>query len=210
MSLVNDYEIILRGLHSMLGHYADRVRVVEHETGGTAARSADIALFDTFPGRRDALDRAARMVEEQQVDHVVLYTWDTASEFLDIAASVGVAAVVLKSTSGGALVDVLERVAGGERIGLDHVGRAGRDLGTEAFSVREREVLALLALGRSNAQIARELFLSIDTIKTYVRRVFTKLGVNNRTQAALLAAGYDVGPPTLLRHDAAPAAGSSE
>ena len=53
----------------------------------------------------------------------------------------------------------------------------------------------MLALGSSNAQIARELFLSVDTVKTYVRRVFQKLGVNSRTQAALLAQRYDLAPP---------------
>jgi DNA-binding NarL/FixJ family response regulator len=56
-------------------------------------------------------------------------------------------------------------------------------------------VLALLALGLSNPEIAVELFLSVDTVKTYVRRVFAKLGVNNRTNAALLAAKYDLAPP---------------
>jgi DNA-binding NarL/FixJ family response regulator len=135
------------------------------------------------------------MSEEGVVDHIVLYTWDAAPKFVEAAEAIGAAAVVLKSVSGEHLVDQLERVAGGERIGLSDQSRAnGRSHG-EALSLREQEVLALLALGLSNPEIADELFLSVDTIKTYVRRVFAKLGVNNRTNAALLAANFDLAPP---------------
>lgn len=196
VALVNDYELILQGLHSMLTPYADRLKVVEHEVGGTPDHVADVALFDTFAGRRDALARAADMVNEGLVQHVILYTWDAPAEFLEIARATGVSGVVLKSTTGKALVEMIERVVDGERVGLDHVGPTARHIADDVLSLREHEVLALLALGYSNPQIARELFLSVDTVKTYVRRVFTKLGVNNRTQAALLAAGHDVAAPS--------------
>ena len=53
----------------------------------------------------------------------------------------------------------------------------------------------MVALGLSNREVAAELYLSVDTVKTYVRRVYSKLGVRNRTQAALKATGYDVPPP---------------
>lgn len=195
VSLVNDYEVILRGLHSMLSPFSDRITVVEHQIGGTPDERAHIALFDTFAGRRDALDRARQMTEDGLVDHIVLYTWDAAPRFLDIAKSIGVSAVILKSVSGELLVEQLERVVAGERLGWSDSSRSvGRGSG-EALSMREQEVLALLALGFSNPEIAQELFLSVDTVKTYVRRVFAKLGVNNRTNAALLAAKYDLPPP---------------
>lgn len=195
VALVNDYEVIVRGLHSMLEPFTDRVSIVEHEIGDTPDRPADIALFDTFAGRRDALDRAAEMVRDGKVGHVVLYTWDAAPEFLDIAREVGVSAVVLKSVNAAELVDIFDRVVEGERVGLDNVARGERRLASDDLSTREHEVLALIALGYSNGEIASELFLSVDTIKTYVRRLFVKLGVSNRTQAALMAAGHSVGPP---------------
>lgn len=195
VALVNDYEVILRGLHSMLAPFADRILVVEHEVGGIPETTADVALFDTFAGRRDALQRAAEMVVGARIEHVILYTWDAAPEFLDLARDNGVSGVILKSVTGRTLVDQIERVTGGERIGLEQVARSERGAASETLSLREQEVLALLALGYSNPQIARELFLSVDTVKTYVRRVFGKLGVNNRTNAALLAADYDLGPP---------------
>ena len=82
VSLVNDYEIIVAGLAAMLAPYSDRVRVVELEVNGEPRRQADIALFDTFAGRRHALSRATSMVRVGYVSHVVLYTWDATADFL--------------------------------------------------------------------------------------------------------------------------------
>ena len=195
VSIVNDYEIIVRGLAAMLAEYPDRVRVVELEAGGAPSQSCDVALYDTFAGRRHSLERAEKMVASQIVRHVVLYTWDAPGEFLEDAARIGVSGVVLKSRGAGDLVDVLERVATGERVGLDVVSRGREHCAPPDLSMREHEVLALVALGMSNREVAEELYLSVDTVKTYVRRLFSKLGVSNRTQAALKAAGYDVQPP---------------
>ena len=194
VALVNDYEIILRGLHSMLTPFADRIQVVEHETSGTPDNHADVALFDTFASRRDALDRARDMIADGKVRHVVLYTFDATEEFLSIARDVGVSGVVLKSATGDVLATAIERVMAGERVGLDDVVRATRSRTSKDLSPREQEVLALLALGRTNAEIGEQLFLSVDTVKTYVRRVFAKLGVNNRTQAAMHAAERSLTP----------------
>jgi len=184
VALVNDYEIILRGLHSMLEPFSDRIEVVEHETLGTPDEHADVALFDTFASRRDALERARAMIAEGKCKHVVLYTFDAAEEFLTIARDIGVSGVVLKSATGDVLATAIERVVAGERVGLDDVVRATRSRTSKDLSPREQEVLALLALGRTNA----------DTVKTYVRRVFAKLGVNNRTQAAMHAAERSLTP----------------
>jgi DNA-binding NarL/FixJ family response regulator len=194
VALVNDYEIILRGLHSMLEPFSDWIEVVEHETSGTPDHHADVALFDTFASRRDALERARAMIAEGKVTHVVLYTFDAAEEFLTIARDIGVSGVVLKSATGDVLATAIERVMAGERVGLDDVVRATRSRSSKDLSPREQEVLALLALGRTNAEIGEQLFLSVDTVKTYVRRVFAKLGVNNRTQAAMHAAERSLTP----------------
>lgn len=180
----------------MLAPYADRVAVVEHEVGGIPDRWVDVALFDTFAGRRDAIARAAEMVESGRSRHVVLYTWDASAEFLEGARSIGASAVLLKSVAGADLVLALERIVEGERVGLDHVTRSPGTESADPLSSREQEVLAMLALGCSNAEIADELYLSVDTVKTYVRRVFRKLDVHNRTQAAMLAQQYGLAPPS--------------
>jgi DNA-binding NarL/FixJ family response regulator len=195
VALVNDYEIIVHGLAGMLAPFSERVRLVEMKVRDEPRRAADVALFDTFAGRRHSIDRARDMVLAGHVEHVLLYTWDAAPEFLALAANAGVSGVVLKSQAGVALVDAIERVAKGERIGLENVQRGRYARGHEALSTREQEVLALIALGMTNAEIGNELFLSINTVKTYVRRLYGKLGVKNRAQAALHAATHNLMPP---------------
>ncbi|MCU1359416.1 MAG: LuxR family transcriptional regulator [Ilumatobacteraceae bacterium] len=194
VSLVNDYEIIVTGLAAMLSPYSDRIQVVELKVDGEATRQADIALFDTFAGRRHALSRASAMVRDGVVDHVVLYTWDATADFLTQVENAGVSAVILKSVSGERLVQALERTVSGERMGMSHVTRSPRSEQTNELSNREKEVLALLALGSTNRQIANELYLSVDTVKSHMRRLYSKLGVSNRTQAALRAEQFQLRP----------------
>lgn len=194
VSLVNDYEIIVSGLAAMLAPYSDRIRVVELNVEREPRRQADIALFDTFAGRRHALSRAASMVRDGFVDHVVLYTWDATADFLAQVEDAGVAGVILKSVSSERLVQALERTVSGERMGMSNVTRSPRSEQTNELSNREKEVLALLALGSTNRQIASELYLSVDTVKSHMRRLYSKLGVSNRTQAALRAEQYQLRP----------------
>jgi DNA-binding NarL/FixJ family response regulator len=134
------------------------------------------------------------MVRDGYVDHVVLYTWDATADFLAQAEQAGVSGVILKSVGGERLVQALERTVSGERMGMSHITRSPRSEQTNELSNREKEVLALLALGSTNRQIANELYLSVDTVKSHMRRLYSKLGVSNRTQAALRADQYQLRP----------------
>lgn len=192
VTLVNDYEIIVQGLRRMLEPFSTRVTVVETEAGGLPDLPTDIALFDTFGGRRYTLQRVSHMARSSSIGKVVLYTWDAPPAFRDDIGRQAIDGVILKAVTGEALVEALERIHAGESIGLDSLAESPT---SATLSEREQEVLALMALGMSNRQIAHELYLSIDTIKTHVRSVFGKLGVSNRTQAALLAADVGVAPP---------------
>lgn len=186
VGIVNDYEVIVRGVAAMLAPYHDRVAVVEIETDGLPRGPMDVALFDTFAGRRHTLGRAADMIASGAARHVVLYTWDAAAPFVAAARDLGISGIVLKSRSAEGLVEALERVAAGERVGLDG-GAAALSMRMVELSDRESEVLALIAQGQTNAAIARELYLSVETVKTYVKRLYAKLDVHNRAQAAVAA-----------------------
>lgn len=184
VSIVNDYEVVVRGLAAMLQPFDDRVRVVETEAGGLPDRPADIVLFDTFAGRKRSLSRIDDLADDVGVGKVVVYTWDLPHDFAHAIDLASVDAVIMKSATGAELVDLLERIHRGETVGVD---RSERNDVRSILTEREREVLALLAQGATNRQIADELYLSADTIKTHVRKVFTKLDVTNRTQAAIIA-----------------------
>ena len=196
IALVNDYEIIVKGLQTMLAPFSDRVLVVEFDSGTLPSKPVDIALFDTFAGRRHSLARINAMAKDVDIGKVVLYTWDAPAAFLHDIERHNIDGIVTKAHTGEALVQAIERIHGGERIGLDDFVEP--DAAT-ALSEREKEVLSLLAIGLTNREIATELYLSVDTVKTYLRGLFRKLGVSNRTQAAVEAAGHHLSPPPSRR-----------
>lgn len=187
LTIVNDDEVVVRGLSEMLAPHADRVTVIETEAGGLPDLPADVVLFDTFAGRRRSLSRIDDLAADRSLSKVVLYTWDLPKDFARDIDLRKVDGVIMKSATGAELVDAIERVHRGESVGV--IPEHCQDLGA-TLTEREREVLALLARGATNREIADELYLSYDTIKTHVRKVFTKLGVANRTQAAPVASDY--------------------
>lgn len=190
--IVNDYELVVNGIAKMLETFRDRVEVVELEAGGLPDSPADIVLFDTFAGRRQSLRRIRQMAEDADISRVVLYTWDIPEAFAGEISEYDVDGVILKSATGAALVDSLERVHRGESVGENVLSEA---TSTVTLTEREREVLALIARGFTNRRIADELYLSLDTVKTHVRKLFRKLDVDNRTQAAMLAAEHHLTIP---------------
>lgn len=193
VAVINDYEIVVRGVAAMLAPFDDRVTVVELGTDGGPDSRPDVALFDSFAGRRHALARAAEMIDTGHASHVVLYTWDAAPEFVRSARQLGVSGIVLKTRSADALVEAIERVAAGEPVGFDDDVAGGRLNGRIVeLSDRESEVLALIARGLTNSQIAEELYLSVETVKTYVKRLYAKLDVHNRAQAAVAASTHQL------------------
>ncbi len=192
VAIMNDYEIIVEGLRAMLEPYRDRVVVVEAEAGGLPDVNADVVLFDTFASRRNSLQRVSTIADDARTRHLVLYTWDAPETFLDDVDGAAIDAVIPKSLRGEELVRTVERVAAGTPLDVD---LRSEHRSPPVLSEREREVLALIARGMSNPDIAAELYLSVDTVKTHVRTMFRKLGVTNRTQAALAAREFALDDP---------------
>jgi two-component system, NarL family, response regulator LiaR len=190
VAIVNDYELVVEGVRAMLAPFSDRVTVVETEVEGQPDSAPDVALFDTFAARRHSLERIREMVANPRIGKVVLYTWDVPDEFRTEVGMCAVDAVILKSVTGADLVTALEQVHRGEYVAPS----ANTTTVGAPLSDREREVLALLGRGYSNRQIAHELYLSVNTVKTHVASVFTKLDVTNRTQAAAIAIQSGLAP----------------
>lgn len=186
VALVNDYQVVVEQLRDMLSPFAARVTVVDMEIGTTDIAAADVALFDTLGGQRHALTRAKALVARRGVDHVVIYARAPSAAFVRAAEAAGVAQVVDKTTTGEDLVDVIEAVADDRP--TTRRGRGPRNRpDDEELTLRDRELLALLAKGLSNEQIAEELFVGVETARTHLQHLFRKLGVQKRSQAATWA-----------------------
>jgi DNA-binding NarL/FixJ family response regulator len=184
-AVVNDFELILHGLASMLAPFGDRVRVVELDLERNPEFRVDIALFDTYGHARGGVDRVRSLATDPRVGSVVVYTWALPPGQLDAILAAGARGVLSKSTPAEALVDAFDEVDGGEIVvstvfrRLSERSWPGHDFGLTA---RESEVAAFLAEGLSNRAIADALCISEHTVKTHLRSTFQKVEVTSRTQ----------------------------
>ncbi|GHE11155.1 response regulator [Streptomyces alanosinicus] len=201
--IVDDHPVVRDGLRGMfesapgftvLGEAPDGTAAVER----AAALDPDVILMDLrMPGGSgvDAIRELTRRGARAKV--LVLTTYDTDSDTLP-AIEAGATGYLLKDAPRDELFTAVRAAAEGRTVLSPAVAsrlvlavRTPRRPGDEPLSAREREVLALVARGTSNREIARELFISEATVKTHLTHLYTKLGVNDR--AAAVAAGYDRG-----------------
>ena len=191
IAVVDDYDVVVLGVARMLEQYPDRVAVVELSTNQTVDRPVDIALYDAFAQpETDSADLHV-FLDNPLVGRTVVYTWNFHPLLVEQAREVGVHGYLSKALPARDLVSSLERVHAGETVVSDAPGRARSATGldwpgrSEGLSDRESEILALITQGKSNAEVASITFLSPNTIKSYVRTIYRKIGVTSRTQAVL-------------------------
>ena len=182
VALMNDYEIVVRGLARMLEPFSDRIEVVELAIAAPSTTPVDVALYDTF-----AADKV--FGREVQAERFVMYSVETSDHFVSAARANGADGVLSKSLSPEQLVEALERIRAGEFLVLTGSGVnesngdwPARSLG---LSEREAEIVSLITLGLGNEDIADRLFLSINTVKSYIRTAYRKMGVTSRSKAVL-------------------------
>jgi DNA-binding NarL/FixJ family response regulator len=199
LALVDDYEIVLAGLARMFEPYADRVHVVELDANAPVQQDVDIALYDTFAQPEADHEEVEILTRNPHARRVAVYTWNFQPQLIESALSKGAHGYLSKTLPASQLVDALEAIHGGEVVVSPTPPRAsaraqdwpGR---TEGLTERESEILALITQARSNADIARLTCLSINSIKTYVRGLYRKIGVQTRPQAVLWGIEHDFLP----------------
>ena len=192
VALVNDYEVVVRGLATMLRSYQDAVRVVELDLGIAVGESVDIAMYDTFANPRGDRGEIRALAANPKVARVVVYSWNLGPELINAAFTEGADGYLSKALPAKDLVRALNDVHRGVAVRPDHdQGRVSAVVGgdwpgrEEGLTPREAEVLALITQGLSNQQIAEQTHLSLNSIKTYIRSCYRRIGVNSRTNAVL-------------------------
>ena len=205
VAIVNDYEIVVAGIAAALEPYAERVTVVEIAAGLPVVSDVDVVLYDTFGQvQGDAVDLDALV--QGGTARLVVFTWNTDPDLVERAIKLGASGYVDKGLDAEQLVSAIERVHAGERVlpvghDTDTFGRWPGD--EHGLSARESEVLALICQGLSNQDIAERAFLGINTVKTYIRTAYRKIGASSRTQAVLwgIAHGFEPDRTRVLRDD---------
>ena len=193
--LVDDHELVRAGLRTFLQLQPDMAVVGEANSGEqalalVAGLAPDIVLLDLVLPGMSGVDTARRLRVAHPEVKIVVLTSFAGQESVLPAVRAGVAGYLLKDVGPAELADALRSVhAGGSPLHPAVAATVLRQVNATAdpLTPREREVLRLIARGLSNRLIARELVLSEKTVKTHVSAVLAKLGVTDRTQAALLA-----------------------
>ncbi|WP_182524150.1 LuxR C-terminal-related transcriptional regulator [Nocardioides dongkuii] len=188
VAVVNDYEIVVAGVAALLEPYAGRVVVAEMDARMPVVSDVDVILYDTFGQvQGDGID-LEELVAEGGEAKVVVFSWNTDPALVQRALARGAAAYLSKELDAGRIVDALERVHAGERIVPERASLAETVSGTwpgraHGLTARESEVIALITQGLSNQEIADRSYLSINSVKTYIRTGYRKIGVTRRAQA---------------------------
>jgi DNA-binding NarL/FixJ family response regulator len=211
VALVDDQELVRAGFRTLIESADDLDVVGEAADGEEAVRLVrehrpDVVLMDVRMPRVDGIEATKRIHDVPGADNVrvlVLTTFDL-DEYVHAALRSGASGFLLKDASPAELLNAIRVVHEGDallapsitrRLIEDFARRAPLDKPSarvlDALTERELEVLALVARGLSNAEIADELVVSRATAKTHVSRVLTKLGARDRAQLVVIA--YETG-----------------
>jgi DNA-binding NarL/FixJ family response regulator len=201
--LVDDQAMIRSGLKLILEAEDDLVVVAEAENGEEAVRLArhhrpDVVLMDVRMPKMDGLEATGHITAAIPDTRIIVLTTFDVDDYVYGALRAGASGFLLKDAGGDQLVDAIRIVANGDaliapsvtkRLISEFVGRPETPdvSGLDELTDREIEVLAQLARGLSNAEIAEALFVSETTVKTHVSHILTKLGLRDRVQAVVAA-----------------------
>jgi DNA-binding NarL/FixJ family response regulator len=210
--LIADDDALVRAALSMMLTGTEDIRVVAEVADGSEVASAvdafrpDVVLMDIRMPRMDGLAATEALRARADAPAVIVLTTFDADDHVLRALRAGASGFLLKDTPPPEILKAVRLVAEGEamlsptvtRRLLAHVAAGGTDARRdesrallERLTEREREVAVAVAQGKSNAEIAGELYMSVATVKAHVSRVLTKLELDNRVQIALIA--HDAG-----------------
>ena len=197
--LVDDHEMVRLGVSSYLLIQEDIEVVGEAENGLIGYEKAlelrpDVVLMDLVMDEMDGIESTKLILKEWPEAKIIIVTSFIDDEKVYPAIEAGAAGYMLKTSTAHEIADAIRATQKGERVLEPEVTNKMMNRMTnrsfqlhEDLTNREREVLMLISQGKSNQEIADELFITLKTVKTHVSNILSKLEVDDRTQAAIYA-----------------------
>jgi two-component system NarL family response regulator len=196
--VVDDHQAFRMGLVAMVNEHPDLEVVAEAGTGPQAielcrACHPDVVLMDLRLPGLSGVEATLAIRREFPRCHIIVITTYDGDEDIYRALQSGAQGYLLKDMSKEELIGAIRAVhAGQHHIPLHVASRLAERMSRPELTLREIEVLKLVVKGKSNKQIAQDLDITEDTVKGHLKNVYGKLGVNDRTQAAITALQHGI------------------
>ncbi|GEK06940.1 response regulator [Schleiferilactobacillus harbinensis] len=198
--IVDDHEMVRLGISTYLGVQDDIEVVGQAVDGVEGVKMAlelhpDVILMDVVMPNMDGIEATKKILAQWPKAKIIILTSFIDDEKVYPAIEAGAASYILKTSTAEEIASAIRQTAQGESVlepevtnkMMHRMAHAGEKPLYEDLTNREMEVLTLIAQGRSNQEIADELFITLKTVKTHVSNILAKLQVEDRTQAAIYA-----------------------
>ncbi|MFD1466328.1 response regulator [Lapidilactobacillus mulanensis] len=198
--IVDDHEMVRLGISTYLSVQPDMEVVAEAENGVEGVQKAldlrpDAILMDVVMPEMDGIEATKEILKQWPKAKIIILTSFIDDEKVYPAIEAGAASYILKTSTAAEIAQAIRATAKGESVlepevttkMMNRMSQRNQPQLYEDLTAREREVLLLIAQGKSNKEIADELFITLKTVKTHVSNILAKLQVEDRTQAAIYA-----------------------
>lgn len=198
--LVDDHEMVRLGVSSYLAIQDDIEVIGEAENGKIGYEKAlelkpDIILMDLVMDVMDGIESTKAILTDWKEAKIIIVTSFIDDEKVYPAIEAGAAGYLLKTSTAGEIANSIRATFRGETVlepevtgkMMERMTRKNEPVLHEDLTNRENEILLLISEGKSNQEIADELFITLKTVKTHVSNILSKLDVEDRTQAAIYA-----------------------
>ena len=189
----DDHAIVRMGLVALISAESDIEVVGEAKNGIEAVREAirlrpDVVVMDILMPRKDGIAATRELSEKLPGTKVLVLTSIGTSDDISRAMSAGAAGAVLKNTDNGNIIDAIRIIVSGKQVLSREVRKLMKDEPpTPALSPRQQDILASLTRGLTTNDIAKQLGISVPSVKTHLAALFAKLGAANRSEAVAIA-----------------------
>jgi DNA-binding NarL/FixJ family response regulator len=196
VALAHESELVTQGLGRLLADHRQRVVLVPPRSNGGVTPVVDLTLHDSMADPPASLDAVTRLLHRAGGGRLVTFTWNVRPDLVRRVLDLGVSGCLSKDLPAGRLVSALEAIDAGETV-VDAGRPASAGPVVDPLTPREAEVITLITMGLDNNSVARETYLSINSVKSHIRSAYRKMGVTSRSQAVLWGIRHGYADPGL-------------